>query len=225
MKKLIALLISVFCLAFTCKKSSYSKFTQREFKIDTIKSTDKKTRLQIFLTIPISKITNLDLLVRKDILNDKEAFESEINERINENDVEMTEIGSDYSCVLENVFEDKTFISYNFINSQYFGGSAHGMSRYKCYNYDIKKGKCINFNDYFSLKTKQDTLSFLNLLTKRINREAVEVNNLEGIKFNIRKDSISFNFDDYEIASYSEGLIQVRVSKREVQNLINSNYR
>ncbi|OYU84102.1 MAG: hypothetical protein CFE24_08170 [Flavobacterium sp. BFFFF2] len=225
MKKLLIIFISTICFAFTCKKAIVDSYIQKGIKIDSIKIADKKRRFEIFLTIPVSKIKKLDLLIKKEILEDKAAFINMVNENIKENNGKISFIGSDYSCVLNHIFDNKFIISYNFINSQYIGGTAHGISRFKSYNYDLKKGKFINFNDYFHLKSDADSTYLLSAITKRINRKGVEVNTLERIKFNILKDSISFNFDNYEIASYSEGLIQAKISKNEIGRLINSNYR
>ncbi len=43
--------------------------------------------------------------------------------------------------------------------------------------------------------------------------------------FSMEKDTISFNFDDYEIARYAEGIIQARINKSLLKKYIKSNYR
>ena len=177
------------------------------------------------MTIPISGISNLDSIVRNDILNEKNWFEDEIKERIAEDNGKMSELFSDYSCGLLSLFEDKNFISYSFTNSQYFAGAAHGMTRYISYNYDLKRNKLVSFSEFFNLKSEKDSIFLMNLMTRRIALENVEVNTFENMDFNLTKDSISFNFDDYEIASYAEGAIQVKIGKKEIANLINKNYR
>jgi hypothetical protein len=48
---------------------------------------------------------------------------------------------------------------------------------------------------------------------------------LYDLDFNIEKDTISFNFSDYEIACYAEGLIQAKIHKKELYNKIRTNYR
>jgi len=225
MKNTIILFLVLFCFAFAPTRILQKEINRREFKIDTIKTEDKKNQVYVFLTIPISGIPNLDKIVRNDILTEKEQFEDEIKERIAEDNGKMSELFSDYSCGLINLFEDKKFISYSFTNSQYSAGAAHGMTRYISYNYDLKRNKSISFNEFFNLKSEKDSIFLMNLMTRRIALENVEVNTLENIDFNLTKDSISFNFDDYEIASYAEGAIQVKIGKKEIANLINKNYR
>lgn len=225
MKNIVLLFLVATCFAFTRTKIQQKEIKRRESKVDTIKIEDKKHQLTIFLTIPISGILNLDKIVRKDILTEKEQFEDEVKERIAEDNCKMSELFSDYSCRLLTTFEDNNFISYSFTNSQYFAGAAHGMTRYISYNYDLKKNKLVSFNEYFDLKSEQDSIFLMNLMTKRIALQNVAVNTLENMDFNLTKDSISFNFDDYEIASYAEGPIQVKIGKKEITNLIKKDYR
>jgi hypothetical protein len=225
MKNIIILFLIVFCFAFNRTKILQKEIGKREFKIDTIKTEDKKHKFEVFLTIPISGISNLDSIVRNDILNEKNWFEEEIKERIAEDDGKMSELFSDYNCGLLSLFEDKKFISYSFTNSQYFAGAAHGMTRYISYNYELKRNKLVIFNEFFNLKSEKDSIFLMNLMTRRIALENVEVNTFENMDFNLTNDSISFNFDDYEIASYAEGAIQVKIGKNEIANLINKNYR
>jgi hypothetical protein len=63
------------------------------------------------------------------------------------------------------------------------------------------------------------------LITKAIGREGVFVSNLNGIDFNIEQDTISFNFDDYEIASYAEGIMQGRIHRQKLNDRIKTTYR
>jgi len=223
MKNIIIILLVLCCFAFTQTRKEHRAFSQREFKIDTLKIADKKGRYDIFLTIPIAGIPNLDRTVRNEILTGKEEFEAEVNERMEGIEGDTTDISSDYSCELISVYEDKKFISYSFVNSQYFTGAAHGMTRYRSYNYDLATNRFINFNDYFNFKSVKDSVFLMNLMTRRIAREGVEVKTLRDMDFNLEEDSISFNFDDYEIASYAEGPIRVKIGRKEIAKLIRKN--
>jgi hypothetical protein len=63
------------------------------------------------------------------------------------------------------------------------------------------------------------------LINKAINRQNIGVNNIYKMDFCLIKDSISFNFSDYEIASYGDGIIQAHVSRQSLNNLIKKIYR
>ena len=197
---------------------------ERKFEIDKVVYNDEAKRLQTVVSIPISGIVNLDKSVKTEILLDRDKFIKNLAERIANDNGEMSEIGSDYSCEIESIFEDEKFISYSLIISDYYGGSAHPVSRFKTYNFDLKKKSIVRFGELFSVKTKSDTLELISIMNKAINNENAEVKRLDKMEFNFSKDSISFNFDDYEIASYAEGLIKATVSKEHLKKFINSNY-
>ena len=63
------------------------------------------------------------------------------------------------------------------------------------------------------------------IITKSIGREGIFVNELNNIDFNIEQDTISFNFDNYEIASYGAGIIQGRIQKHKLNEKIKTTYR
>ncbi len=207
-KTTFILLIIVFAISCGLKKSEInqtksaipgvSKTTKQEkqaeekiklpegIKLDSIKFSDEKRKLEIFILIPVSGISKLDKAVRIDLENRKDNFIESVDKRIEEDNGQMSEIGSDFIVNLVSAYKDKDIISYCFVISFYHGGAAHPMTIYYSFN---------------------------------------SVTNLNEMDFNIEKDTISFNFDDYEIASYAEGIIQARINKSLLKKNIKSNYR
>lgn len=123
------------------------------------------------------------------------------------------------------VFKDDKIVSYCFIISSDYAGAAHPFTEYYSFNYDLKKNRPFAFSDYFNINSKQDTQSFISIINKVIDRQNIGVDKLDGIDFNIEKDSIAFNFDDYEIASYAEGIIKAKVAKEILKQFITNNNR
>jgi hypothetical protein len=194
-------------------------------KLDSIIFSDEKRKLEIFILIPVSGISKLDKALRIELENRKNNFIESVDKRIEEDKGQMSEIGSDFDVNLVSAYKDKDIISYCFVISFYHGGAAHPMTIYYSFNYDLKREKKITFSDYFNVESTKDTIFLTDLMTKAINTENISVTNLNDMDFNIEKDTISFNFDDYEIASYAEGIIQARINKSLLKKNIKSNYR
>lgn len=194
-------------------------------KLDSIKISDEKRKLEIFILIPVSGISKLDKVLRNELENRKDDFIESVDKRIKEDNGQMSEIGSDFYVDLVSAFKYKDIISYCFTISSYHGGAAHPMTIYYSFNYDVKREKKITFSDYFNVESRKDTIFLTDLMTRAINTENITVTNLKDMDFNIEKDTISFNFDDYEIASYAEGIIQARINKSILNKNIKSNYR
>jgi hypothetical protein len=123
------------------------------------------------------------------------------------------------------VFKDDILVSYCFIISSDHAGAAHPFTEYYSFNYDLKRKKPFTFSDYFNVHSKQDTQSFISIINRAIDRPNISVNKLDGIDFNIEKDSVAFNFDDYEIASYAEGIIKAKVAKQTLKQFVTNNNR
>jgi hypothetical protein len=194
-------------------------------KLDSIKFADEKRKLEIFILIPVSGFSKLDKALRNELESRKDDFIESVDKRIKEDNGKMSEIGSDFYVDLVSAFKDKDIISYCFTISSYHGGAAHPMTIYYSFNYDLKREKKITFSDYFNVESRKDTIFLTDLMTRDINTENITVTNLKDMDFNIEKDTISFNFDDYEIASYAEGIIQARINKSILKKNIKSNYR
>lgn len=91
--------------------------------------------------------------------------------------------------------------------------AAHGMSSVSYVNYNVDKGRIVRlgylFNDDYKGK-------LLKLIRDRITADKVPL--VDGIKsvgisdqFAITSDGLTFSYDPYEIAPYSEGVVTVRI--------------
>jgi hypothetical protein len=217
MKKILILLAVIICLAFSGGSVLRNGDVPLDFKIDTIKINDDKRGLTVLLTIPVSNVYSFDTLVRHAIIREKDDFVDEVEERYAD---DSTDTGFDYSTLLESAYRNKNIISYNFASSQYYNGAVHGMSVYRSFTFDVNKGRLLTFEDCFALRTKKDTLSLIKLLTKRVNVFGASVETIKGLHFHFTKDSITFNFDDYEIASYAQGMLQAKFALKELNRYL-----
>ena len=195
------------------------------FRLDTIQKTDTARNLSIFISIPVSGIKELDKVVFDEIEKQKNDFIRSLDQMIKEDDGILSTINSDFQAEPVSVFKDCKVTSILYIVSYYHGGAAHPMTMYYSFNFDNKTQKRISFFDYFIIKNTADTVFMIELITRAIGREGVFVSNLKGIDFNIEQDTISFNFDDYEIASYAEGIMQGRIHRQKLNNKVKATYR
>ncbi|PSR56887.1 hypothetical protein AHMF7605_27010 [Adhaeribacter arboris] len=207
------------------KKSAVGFSGLTEFAVDSSSTFDKNRNTQISIEIPVSGIQELDEQIKAEIDKQKVEFIKSIDELIKEDRDILTTVNSDFSVDLISAYNDKNLISYCFIISYYHGGAAHPMTMYNSFNFDKKEKKLISFTDYFNVKTQNDSIWFLTIINKAIDIDNVKATSLNEIDFNIEKDTISFNFDDYEIASYAEGIIQGRIKKSVLSEKIKNNYR
>jgi hypothetical protein len=98
------------------------------------------------------------------------------------------------------------------------------MTGYQSINFDGKTLKKISFGEYFSLNSAEDTNQMIQLITEKINRDGIRLSSLQNIDFNVEMDTISFNFDTYEIAGYASGTIRAKVEKKLLQRFIQKGY-
>ena len=195
-----------------------------------IKNNEKRAEFKIVLLKSINK--SFDNFVKDSLINMNNKFLSEIDKEFLKTIDTMIKEGSNrankpsyfYAKPLQ-AWIDSTFISYNFTISNYLVESSHPVDLFCSFNYDRKANKEIGFNDYFDLKTHKDSLLLIDLINKAIDIKDVSIIKVENFKFNIVGDTIRFNFSDYEISSYSNGLIQASILKQDVNEIINKNYR
>jgi hypothetical protein len=130
------------------------------------------------------------------------------------------------------LFCDSNFMSFCLQFSYQHSGGVHPCGHLYTFNYDLKKQKQITFADYFTLKqSEEDTAAFISLIWNGSRIEDAQ-HNLEGLQnvvrpfdFNVTTDTITFNFDDYEIASYAFGMVRSTISKEQLNSYINVAYR
>lgn len=195
------------------------------FRLDTIQKNDTTRNLSIFISIPISGIKQIDKILLDEIKKQKDDFIRSLDEIIKEDKGILSSINSDFHAEPISVFKDNKVTSILYIVSYYHSGAAHPMTMYYSFNFNSKTLKRISFSDYFNVKIKVDTAFMTDQITRAIGRQGVFVSDLKEIDFNIEQDTISFNFDDYEIASYAEGIIQGRIHRQKLNEKIKATYR
>lgn len=195
------------------------------FRLDTLHNIDKSRNLETFVSVPISGISEVDERVKSEIDTQKNDFVKSLDKMIKEDKGILTTVNSDFHAEPISVYKGKRIVSYLFIVSYYHGGAVHPMTMYYSFNFNLQTKKTVTFDDYFDVKTKADTTYFIDNITKAINREGIYVSKLKDIDFNIENDTISFNFDDYEIASYAEGILRGRINKNKLNDRIKTTYR
>lgn len=133
---------------------------------------------------------------------------------------------------------DTINIKKNFIiiseHEETFTGGAHGMYSDSYYHFDILKQKLLELNNLFDIEklNKVGEKYFLQekgLTKKSINLES-EGYSFEENKFQLNNnyyfsdDKIIFTYNPYEIASYAEGQITIKIPKSELKNIIKKEY-
>lgn len=126
---------------------------------------------------------------------------------------------------IASIYATDEIISYSFHLSTCYAGSAHPLSGYYCYNYNRITQTEIAFNDFFKIKSSDDSSFFIQEIRSAIKSEGTDFHEIKSMDFNFRGDSISFNFDDYEIASYAYGVIEAPISKKQLNPVIREKYR
>ena len=195
------------------------------FVWDSILKQDKSRNLVISIFIPISNIEKIDNIVKSYIETEKKQFIEELDERLKEDNYRLSALPNDFDVTPISVYKDEKIISYSFAISYYHSPGVHGITMFRSFNFDAKNMQLIDFDNYFLVKSKIDTIFFTDIITRAINNDPIALHELYNLDFNVEKDTISFNFSHYEIASYAEGLIQARIPKKELYNKINPKYR
>jgi hypothetical protein len=195
------------------------------FKLDSLKYYDKKRNTIVIIAVPLSGVLKLDADIKSQIMNQRDSLLSDIDGFIKQDsDFVNSAITSEFTAIPISVFEDSKILSYSFLVYSYFSGGAHPVMMFYSYNYDILHQKHLNFDDYFILQSKSDTIYFTDLITKAIDKEGIVLNRIKNQDFNIEKDTISFNFGDYEIGGYADGMMQARIKKSILNDKVNNSY-
>ena len=119
-------------------------------------------------------------------------------------------------------------------NQYSFTGGAHGnyYTQYSCY--DIKEGKLLNINDVFDITQLNRVGQEYFLMQRGLQKKAdfddsgywFEDNKFYlPNNFTIENNSFVFIYNPYEIASYAEGIIEVKIPFNKLKNTIKERYK
>lgn len=191
------------------------------YSLDTIIYYDSSLFNDVFIVVPVSVNDVEDEIVQKEIKSRLSRFESEIDT----NEAALYSSGNSFAAYISSICIRGNLISYCYVIDIYRSGAAHGMCVYESFNYNMNEKKLITFDDFFRLESHEDTALLLTEIKSDIRSRNMSLEALYQLDFCLLDDSIAFNFDDYEIASYSEGTSQAIVSRTKIGKLIREKYR
>lgn len=132
-----------------------------------------------------------------------------------------------------NYYNDDRMVSIRYIFSTMHAGADQGMADMLSFNYDKQRNQPITWDDYFNISTKADS----NLIVKILDEEFLELREsmsledngwayygLGRVDFNIRKDTVCFNFAAYQLGQGPD-MMEYRVAKSRLGRLIRPVYR
>lgn len=201
------------------------------FKLVHIKRFDKKRNAQIDVTFPRSVVsTEYDKKITLYFRRRINRFLRSLDSAIRDNAWILNGVQSEFYVEPVSIYKNRKLISYCFIVDTDRSGWFHSITEYYSFNYDLLQKKQINFFNFFDVKSRQDSAFFVNKINAVIKNNK-EYNGIDGVEkmydidFNLEKDSINFNFDDYEIAGYAAGIIKLKVDKKNLLQKIKKEYR
>jgi hypothetical protein len=216
------------CTNISTKKPSAVTDTLPNVPVDTVSYKDSSLNITIKIAYPNS-IPQYKELVKTVLDTALAEFKNDVAKNTEE---VSTDAPNSFYAGPDTFYEDDKIVSTRFVISVYFSGGAHSISKYLSINYDKRKKKQIFVADYFSFKTNKDSSLITGMLERDYSFYSEHTSDgdlwnfyrVSHIDFNISKDSLSFNFSDYELGQ-GPTLADSKVSKRELGSVIRSAYR
>lgn len=194
------------------------------FSLDTIYYYDSLENIVVHILTPVSGITQLDSSVKRQIRNQLDTFLTYLRILLKDEVTHRLMPGS-FECSVDEIYQDTSVISYLFRIYYYNGIGVHGMNEYYSYNFDKNTNSKIEFQDYFRIQTHSDTVFLLEKIRTSVGASCLWLDSLCAYDFNLQDSIITFDFDNYEISSYSSGLLQGPLTRNEIAHLIADKYR
>lgn len=200
------------------------------FSIDSIKTNDTSRKMEVTVYLPkYTQPNEFDTIAHGYIRKLLGQFTTGVDSAVKDRLVSPDQFGSTFDARPVGVYKNKRLASYCIIIGTYTAGNAHGFDQFYSLNYDLDAKKSIKPTDYFVLNTHNDRKALLDLINHSIVRSDADrpvdtLKSLEHIQYNVEKDSVSFNFNDYDIAPYSSGPIRVKIAKEKMKTLIAPTY-
>ncbi|MBV8255141.1 MAG: hypothetical protein JO154_21240 [Chitinophaga sp.] len=211
------------------------------FKIDTISYQDTAYHLAVDIAYAYPKDDASGVyksLVTSTIDSALADFKNEIRKIWKEEGED--EDKSNFDGLSHNMFDaapatcysDDNIISTSFSIGISHAGAVHGFNGVHSINFDKRSQKVITFNDYFRIKTTTDSVLILLALDEAFGglRKELKPNNswefygLNDSNFGILKDSLVFNFSDYQLGQ-GPSMTNCKVSKHQLISLIQAPYK
>ena len=195
------------------------------WQLDTAQHTDTALNLSAFLVVPRAGIEAIDQAMRGDLDSQYHDFAVSVEEMLAEGRPLQESMMSDFYAAPVSVYADDQVISSLFVVSYYHAGAAHPLTMYYAFNFDGQTHRRLQFENYFTLTTVEDSLWVRELIADGVGVSEEVITALSTIDFNVEGDTISFNFDNYEVASYAAGILQGRLHRQELAEYIREEYR
>lgn len=222
------ILITIMSLSISANAFSANAPYKSNIKEVSENKSDKKLKYDIKISYP--KLYNLsNKAVENKINNDikktiellKAPFMKDSKENLN--NTEPSFPNNDLSLGFDTIYMSKDIVSILLSESTYFSGAAHSNYEMISLNYDLKTGNRIKLKDMFKPNTNYlKVLSDYSIkdLVKRIDNfekdnewiktgAAPKLENFNS--FNITKDSLIINFQNYQVTSYANGPQEVKI--------------
>lgn len=190
------------------------------FSLDTVAYFDSVQANEVFMVLPASGDSKANEIVRKQIKSRLSEFQSGIDTA----EPLLSFTGSSFYAVPNSITVRGNVISYCYVIDVYRNGAAHGMMVFESFNYDNVKKKLISFNDFFTVESHDDSVLLLTEIESKLQLMDPSLDAVYEMDFCLLGDSVAFNFDDYEIASYAEGSSQAVVARNKIGKLIRTQY-
>jgi len=198
--------------------------------LDTLHSYDSTKLINVDIVLPRHteyRLKHVDKVLLRIINKVRTKFEESVDEMIKENpEMNVPPSYNDFSVTPVSMYVDQKLLSYCFLICIYHASAPHGKCDYYTFNYDIDKGKVLQFSDYFITKTSADSSFLIQTINNAIGQDGIEIKSLYEIDFSILDStSISFNFDNYEISSYAEGMLQGKMERKVIIKNVRERFR
>jgi len=230
-KSTVLVILSAFIQLITCISC------QQHSEITAIKETVKNETKNIVINIEISKFTCSHRKTNKNLSKFNDFRQKELNEYADTLKSQANEVLKDletnnkygrpswkyglYVTDTVMVMIPESFISILQTESTFTGG-AHPNNIIKDYNYDIKNNKLLKKSDIINL---QDSIRINKLLKEAFitqNKYNIELFEQPSLKLAdaiaITPDSIIFVYNQYTLACYAAGAIEIKVSQKLLGN-------
>lgn len=171
-------------------------------------------------------------------LSPKDAFDTLTNRSINESiDIaklaikDRSDLSDYYKNVVTSVFDttDMSITARTEI-SEYMGG-AHGSRYISYYNIDIRNGSVIKDSKLFNTGSNEKlTIYIKEELAKTLNSQGDTITLLDpesivpSDNFYFNNKGIVYVYNSYEVAPYSDGLVEVTIPYAKIKDMITSEY-
>lgn len=159
-------------------------------------------------------------------------YKNIILKNIKESD-ELSEMTGSYETVdIQKIYEDDLVVTYICKSESYFSGAAHGAHKNIGQTFRKSDGKSFscNYIDFQMLRNdiKEGLKKYLNASNdEELFGRLFEVDSVDEIPVPesnpwITKDGVTFIYQSYEIASYSDGTPTVTIAKDKVRKALNA---